>query len=216
MTKYSRNLKNSYAQTPLTVLDKIYYRKEKSQYIINYVSSCWHEQMRSRTQSIIQKHLHRVCRSNAAIPYYIRSGTRSDKDSALARLPLHENQYTCRSGKSCGQAIHELARQRLPLGTRKFHWLPFWTLRAPLTGRPPCQLSGLCKDVKSSQRSPGRRWQPAARQTVCYQFCSSACWWMICYPIFGRRVPKRRATPMILSSWLRAWYLKACKSHSGS
>ncbi|GJQ68849.1 hypothetical protein Trydic_g6049 [Trypoxylus dichotomus] len=33
------------------------------------------------------------------------------RDSALGRLPLHENQYAYQSGKSCEQAIHELARR---------------------------------------------------------------------------------------------------------
>ncbi|GJQ83221.1 hypothetical protein Trydic_g14577 [Trypoxylus dichotomus] len=42
-----------------------------------------------------------------------------------------------------------LGEQRLPLGTRKLHWLPFWTTS--------CQWSELCKDVESSQRSQGAR-----------------------------------------------------------
>ncbi|GJQ85857.1 hypothetical protein Trydic_g15317 [Trypoxylus dichotomus] len=33
------------------------------------------------------------------------------RDPALGRLPLHENQYAYQSGKSCEQAIHELARR---------------------------------------------------------------------------------------------------------
>ncbi|GJQ77480.1 hypothetical protein Trydic_g20871 [Trypoxylus dichotomus] len=33
------------------------------------------------------------------------------RDSALSRLSLHENQYAYKSGKSCEQAIHELARR---------------------------------------------------------------------------------------------------------
>ncbi|GJQ65462.1 hypothetical protein Trydic_g7567 [Trypoxylus dichotomus] len=33
------------------------------------------------------------------------------RDSALGRLPLHEKQYAYQSGKSCEQAIHELARR---------------------------------------------------------------------------------------------------------
>ncbi|GJQ87255.1 hypothetical protein Trydic_g8767 [Trypoxylus dichotomus] len=33
------------------------------------------------------------------------------RDSALGKLPLHENQYAYQSGKSCEQAIHELARR---------------------------------------------------------------------------------------------------------
>ncbi|GJQ77453.1 hypothetical protein Trydic_g20850 [Trypoxylus dichotomus] len=48
-----------------------------------------------------------------------------------------------------------LGAQRLQLGTKKLHWLHFWTLKAPLARRPSCQWSGVCKDVKSSQPSPG-------------------------------------------------------------
>ncbi|GJQ83571.1 hypothetical protein Trydic_g10919 [Trypoxylus dichotomus] len=33
---------------------------------------------------------------------------------------------------------------------------------------------------------------------VCRHIHSAACWWMTCYPIFGRRVSTLRATPMIL------------------
>ncbi|GJQ67279.1 hypothetical protein Trydic_g8180 [Trypoxylus dichotomus] len=40
----------------------------------------------------------------------IRSGRDKHlRDSALGRLPLHENQYVHQSGKSCELAIHELA-----------------------------------------------------------------------------------------------------------
>ncbi|GJQ81618.1 hypothetical protein Trydic_g9990 [Trypoxylus dichotomus] len=57
-------------------------------------------------------------------------------------------------------------------------------------------------------------------RAVCYRLCTGACWWMICYPIFGRRAFTRRVTPMTLPSWsaggLRAWYPKGWKSHSGS
>ncbi|GJQ70406.1 hypothetical protein Trydic_g22835 [Trypoxylus dichotomus] len=39
------------------------------------------------------------------------SYTEAKSDPALGRLPLHENQYAYQSGKSCEQAIHELARR---------------------------------------------------------------------------------------------------------
>ncbi|GJQ70169.1 hypothetical protein Trydic_g22630 [Trypoxylus dichotomus] len=42
---------------------------------------------------------------------------------------MHINQES----RASGLCTSLLGEQRLPLGTRKLHWLLFWTLRAPLT-----------------------------------------------------------------------------------
>ncbi|GJQ70299.1 hypothetical protein Trydic_g22737 [Trypoxylus dichotomus] len=74
------------------------------------------------------------------------------RDSALGRLPLHENQYAYQTGKSWEQAIHELARRAEIAFRHKEIALGFLNLE---TGRPSCQWSELCKDLESSQRSQG-------------------------------------------------------------
>ncbi|GJQ79621.1 hypothetical protein Trydic_g16462 [Trypoxylus dichotomus] len=63
----------------------------------------------------------------------IRIGTVMIRNDCLyTRTNMHINQESGASRLS----MSLLGEQRLPLGTRKLHWLPIWTLRAPLTGRP--------------------------------------------------------------------------------
>ncbi|GJQ83786.1 hypothetical protein Trydic_g5647 [Trypoxylus dichotomus] len=63
-------------------------------------------------------------------------------------MPINQESHASRPLMSM------LGEQRLPLGTKKLLWLPFWTLRAPLIGRPSCQCSWVGKDVESNQRLP--------------------------------------------------------------
>ncbi|GJQ73827.1 hypothetical protein Trydic_g18765 [Trypoxylus dichotomus] len=74
----------------------------------------------------------------------------------FTRTNMHINQESRASRLS----LSLLGEQTLPLGAKKLHWLPFWTLKAPLTGRESLvNGAGFAKTWSRANAHQGRRWQ---------------------------------------------------------
>ncbi|GJQ68238.1 hypothetical protein Trydic_g19333, partial [Trypoxylus dichotomus] len=130
------------------------------------------------------------------------------RDSALGRLPLHENQYAYQSGKSCEQAIHELARRaEIAFRHKEIALATFLDIEGAfdrtsfLSMERALQRRGVEPTLTRDHLHTKQQNSSCCFHEPLQHRGDGACWWMICYPIFGGRAFTRRVTPMILPSW---------------